>query len=106
MELQRTLILLKPDALDRGIVGEIITRFERVGTKILGMKVLISKKDTAMKHYSEDLAKRRGEVIRQRMIDMLISGPIVALALEGVEMVELARKMVGATEPKVAAAGT
>ncbi|MBI2063333.1 MAG: nucleoside-diphosphate kinase [Candidatus Yanofskybacteria bacterium] len=106
MILQRTLILLKPDALDRGIIGEIITRFERVGVKIVGLKMLVSEKDTAMKHYTEDLAQRRGETIRQRMIDMLISGPIVALVLEGVEMVEVARKMVGATEPKVAVPGT
>ncbi len=106
MELQRTLILLKPDALDRGIVGEIITRFERVGIKIIGMKMLISKKDTAEKHYREELAQRRGEIIRQRMINMLTSGPILALALEGVETVDLARKMVGATEPKMAAPGT
>ncbi|MBI2063466.1 MAG: nucleoside-diphosphate kinase [Candidatus Yanofskybacteria bacterium] len=106
MKLQRSLILLKPDALDRGIMGEIITRFERVGAKIIGMKMLVSEKDTAMKHYTEDLAQRRGEVIRQRMIGMLTSGPIVAIALEGVEMVEIARKMVGATEPKVAVPGT
>ncbi len=106
MELQRTLILLKPDTLDRGIIGEIITRFERVGAKIVGMKLLTSPKDTAMKHYTEELAQRRGEVIRQRMIDMLTSGPIVALVLEGIEMVEVARKMVGATEPKSAAPGT
>lgn len=106
MELQRSLILLKPDALDRGIMGEIITRFERVGAKIVGLKMLVSKKDTAMKHYREELASRRGEVIRQRMIDMLTSGPIVAMALEGIEMVEIARKMVGATEPKTAVPGT
>jgi len=104
--LQKTLILLKPDALDRGIVGEIISRFEKAGVKIVGMKMLLSEKDTAMKHYTDDLAKRRGEIIRQRMIDMLISGPIVALTLEGIEIVEIARKMVGATEPKVAAPGT
>lgn len=106
MNLQRTLILLKPDALDRGISGEIITRFERVGAKIVGMKMLISEKDTAMKHYSEDLAIRRGKIIRQRMISMITSGPIVALALEGIEIVEIARKIVGATEPKSAAPGT
>jgi nucleoside-diphosphate kinase len=106
MELERTLILLKPDALDRGVVGEIITRFERVGIKIVGMKMLLSEKDTAMKHYTEDLARRRGEAIRELMITMLTAGPIVALVLEGVEMVELARKMVGETEPKKAAPGT
>jgi nucleoside-diphosphate kinase len=106
MELERTLILLKPDALDRGVVGEIMTRFERVGVKIVGMKMLLSEKDTAMKHYREELAQRRGEIVRQRMIDMITSGPIVALVLEGIEMVELARKMVGETEPKKAAPGT
>jgi len=97
---------LKPDALDRGIVGEIITRFERVGAKIIGLKMLLSSKNTAKLHYTDDLAKRRGEKVRELMINMLTSGPIVAIALEGVEMVEVARKMVGATEPKSAAPGT
>ena len=104
--IQRTLILLKPDALDRGIIGEIVTRFERVGAKIVGLKLLVSEKDTALQHYTEDLAKRRGEKVRELMVQMLTSGPIVALALEGVEIVEVVRKMVGATEPKSAAPGT
>ena len=104
--IQRTLVLLKPDALDRGIVGEIITRFERVGANIVGMKLLVSEKDTAMQHYTEDLAQRRGEKVRETMISMLTSGPIVALALEGVDIIEVVRKMVGATEPKAAAPGT
>lgn len=99
-------MLLKPDALDRGIVGEIITRFERVGAKIVGLKLLVSELDTAQKHYTEDLAKRRGEKVRELMISMLTSGPIVAIALEGVEIVEVVRKMIGATEPKSAAPGT
>ncbi len=103
---QRSLILLKPDALERGIVGEILTRFERVGAKIVGLKLLVSEKDTAMQHYTDDLAKRRGEKVREMMISMITSGPIVAIALEGVDMVEVARKMVGATEPKTAAPGT
>jgi nucleoside-diphosphate kinase len=104
--IQRTLVLLKPDALDRGIVGEILTRFERVGAKLVGMKLLVSEKDTAMKHYTEDLAKRRGEKVRELMVAMLTSGPIVALVLEGIEIVEVVRKMVGGTEPKSAAPGT
>jgi nucleoside-diphosphate kinase len=106
MQLQRTLILLKPDALERGIVGEIITRFERIGAKIVGMKMLVSEEDTAKKHYREELAQRRGETVRQKMIEMLTSGPIIALALEGVEIVDVARKMTGDTEPKKAAPGT
>ncbi len=105
-DLQRTLVLLKPDAIERGIVGEIVSRFERVGAKMVGLKLLVSPQDTAAKHYTEDLARRRGEKVRALMIKMLTSGPIVALALEGVEIVEVVRKMVGTTEPKAAAPGT
>ena len=103
---ERTLVILKPDALDRGIVGEILTRFERVGMKMVGMKLLVSEKDTASQHYTEDLAKRRGEHVRTMMIEMLTSGPIVAMVLEGIDGVEVVRKMIGATEPKSAAPGT
>lgn len=106
MSLQRTLVLLKPDAVDRGITGEIITRFERVGAKMVGMKLLVSEKDSAERHYTEDLAIRRGEHVRKMMIDMLTSGPIVALALEGIDIIAVVRKMIGATEPFTAAPGT
>jgi len=105
-QLQRTLVLLKPDTIERGITGEIITRFERVGAKIVGFKLLVSKKDTAQKHYTEDLAKRRGEKIRKMMIDMLISGPVMAVVLEGIDIVDVVRKMTGSTEPHGAAPGT
>lgn len=104
--IERTLILLKPDAQERGIIGEIITRFERVGATMVGLKLLVSPEDTAKLHYTDDLAKRRGEEVRNRMIQMLMSGPVVAICLEGVEIIEVVRKMVGATEPKVAAPGT
>lgn len=104
--IQRTLVLLKPDAVERGLIGEIIQRFERVGLKIVGLKLLWPNAETAMKHYTEDLAIRRGEHVRKLMVEMLVSGPIVAIALEGVESVELVRKMVGGTEPKTAAPGT
>ena len=89
--MERTLILLKPDALERGIIGEIITRFERVGAKIIGLKLLVSQKDAARLHYTDDLAKRRGEKVRDIMVKMITSGPIVAIALEGIEVVEVAR---------------
>ena len=104
--LEQTLILLKPDALDRGIVGEIIARFERAGLKLVGMKLLVSEKDTAMRHYTEDLARRRGERVRELMIDMITSGPIMAIVLEGIDVIEVVRKIVGATEPKSALPGT
>jgi nucleoside-diphosphate kinase len=104
--MEKSLVLLKPDALDRGIVGEIIHRFERAGIKIVGLKMVIANEETAKKHYTEDLAIRRGEAVRELMIKMISSGPIIALALEGVEVVEVVRKMVGTTEPKSAAPGT
>ncbi len=104
--IQRSLVLLKPDALNRGVIGEIIHRFERVGLKIVGLKMVVSSEETAKKHYTEDLAIRRGENVRQLMVDMLMSGPIIAIALEGVEAVYVVRKLVGETEPKSAAPGT
>jgi nucleoside-diphosphate kinase len=104
--IQRSLILLKPDALDRGIVGEIISRFERVGANIVGLKLLVSEKDTAKQHYTDDITRRRGEHVRNLLIEMLISGPIVAMVVEGVEIVEIVRKMIGATEPRQAMPGT
>lgn len=106
VKLERTLVLLKPDALHRGIVGEILQRFEKIGAKMVGLKLLISPKDTATKHYTEDLAKRRGKKVRKMMIEMLMSGPIVAIVFEGVDIVEVVRKLVGATEPKSALPGT
>lgn len=104
--MERTLVLLKPDAIDRGLIGEILTRFEKVGLKVSGLKLLHPTKEMAGKHYTEDLAIRRGEHVRTMMIDTITSSPIVAVCLEGVEAVELVRKMVGATEPKSAAPGT
>jgi nucleoside-diphosphate kinase len=104
--LQRTLVLLKPDAIHRAIVGDIMHRFERVGAKMVGLKMLVSDKDTAMSHYTEDIAKRRGEAVRERLIKMITSGPIIAIVYEGVEIIEIVRKLVGSTEPKASAPGT
>ena len=105
-KLERSLVLLKPDAINRGLIGEILHRFERVGLKVAGLKLVWSDKDTALKHYSEDLAERRGQKVRDMMVEMITSGPVVAMAIEGVEAVEVVRKMVGETEPKSAAPGT
>jgi nucleoside-diphosphate kinase len=104
--MERSLVLLKPDAIDRGLIGEILTRFEKVGLKIAGLKMVQATKEHAEGHYTQDLADRRGEHVRKMMIDMLLSGPVVAVALEGVEAVELVRKLVGSTEPKSALPGT
>jgi nucleoside-diphosphate kinase len=104
--MERTLVLLKPDAVDRGLVGEILHRFERVGLSIAGIKMIHPTEAKAKEHYTEDLAIRRGEHIRKAMIALITEGPVIALCLEGIEAVELVRKLVGSTEPKSSAPGT
>lgn len=104
--MERTLILLKPDTVDRGLVGEIIQRFERVGLKIAGLKLVQADEQKAKQHYTDELAQRKGEKVREVAVGMITSGPVIALCLEGIEAVELVRKMVGSTEPKSAAPGT
>ena len=106
--IQRTLILFKPDAVQRGIVGEILTRFERVGLKIVGMKMIFPNKEHYHKHY-EGIGKmvtRRGEKAFDMALEFMTQGPVIAMVLEGVESVELVRKLVGGTEPKTALPGT
>ena len=106
--IQRTLILFKPDAVQRGIVGEILTRFERVGLKIVGMKMIFPNKEHYHKHY-EGIGKmvtRRGEKAFDMALEFMTQGPVIAMVFEGVEAVELVRKLVGGTEPKSALPGT
>lgn len=106
--IQRTLVLFKPDAVQRGVVGEILTRFERVGLKIIGTKMIFPGKEHYYKHY-EDIGKmitRRGEKAFDITLDFMTMGPVIAMVFEGIEAVELVRKMVGGTEPKSAAPGT
>lgn len=104
--IERTLILLKPDAVQRSIAGEIISRFEKAGLKIVGMKMQYAKEEQARKHYDEDLEKRRGKMVRDKNVKFLTSGPVIAVCLEGVHAVEIVRKMIGPTEPKSAQPGT
>lgn len=106
--IQRTLILFKPDAVQRGIVGEILTRFERVGLKIIGTKMIFPSKEHYHKHY-EGIGKmvtRRGEKAFGMALEFMTQGPVIAMVFEGVEAVELVRKLVGGTEPKTALPGT
>src|ERR1035437_6916387 len=107
-DIQKTLILFKPDTLQRGLVGEILTRFERVGLKIIATKMLAPDKEHYFKHYEEigKMVTRRGEHTFNITLDMMVQGPVIAMVLEGVEAVALVRKMVGPTEPKSAAPGT
>ncbi len=105
---EKTLIVFKPDAVQRGIVGEILTRFERVGLKIVATKMIAPTKEHYHKHYEEigKMITRRGQKTFDITLEMMIQGPVIAMALEGVEAVELVRKLVGTTEPKSAVPGT
>lgn len=104
--IEKTLVLLKPDAVQRGIIGKIIMRFEDVGFKIVAMKLVQSDEDMAGEHYDQDIAKRHGAHIRKRALKLLMLGPVVAMVIEGVNAIENVRKMAGTTEPKNAAPGT
>lgn len=106
--MERTLIVFKPDAVQRGIVGEILSRFERVGLKIVGAKMLSPDYDHFFHHYEGigTLKTRKGDKIFEDQLASMQEGPVIAMVLEGVEAVELVRKMVGATEPKTAQPGT
>lgn len=105
---QRTLIIFKPDAVQRGIVGEILTRFERVGLKIVATKMVNPNKDHYYRHYEEisKMISRRGQASFDQTLEFMTSGPVIAMVLEGVEAVPLVRKLVGSTEPMAAEMGT
>ncbi len=104
--IERTLVLLKPDAVQRCVSGELISRFEKIGLKIVGIKMVYSTEEQARKHYDEDLEKRRGKEVRDSNVKFLTSGPVIAICFEGIHAVEIVRKMIGATEPKSALPGT
>lgn len=105
---QQTLVLLKPDAMQRGLMGEIISRFERVGLKIIGAKMVQPSRDHYHRHY-EGIGKmisRRGQQAFDVTLELMQRGPVLALVLEGIEAVMIVRKMAGTTEPKAAQPGT
>lgn len=127
---ERTLVLLKPDAVKRQIVGELITRFERKGLKISALKLIQPTVELAGKHYtdSEEWLKDSGERTynsyvekgveppmsardlalntRRKLMDGLTAGPLVAVVLQGAHVIEIVRKMRGATSPQAADVGT
>lgn len=106
--MERTLIVFKPDAVMRGIVGEILTRFEKAGFKIVGAKMLHPDQAHYHEHYEGigTLKTRKGDKIFDYQLKTMLEGPVIAMVLEGVDAVETVRKMVGSTEPKSAAPGT
>lgn len=105
---QRTLVVLKPDSVGRSVVGEIISRFERAWLHIVGMKMINPDKDFFFHHYETiwTMITRHGQKIFDDTVATMMKTPVIAIVLEGVEVVEYVRKIVWSTEPKSAAPGT
>ena len=103
--IQRTLVLFKPDSVQRAIVGKVLQRFEDAGFKIVGMKMKWINKDFGNKHYY-DVLERHGSKVLEGLLKNITEGPVIAMVLEGVSAIESVRKMVGSTEPKSALPGT
>jgi nucleoside-diphosphate kinase len=100
--METTLVLIKPDAVRRGLIAEILGRFERRGLRLRGLRLMRLDRAKAERHYAEHEAKPFfGE-----LVDFITGGPLVALALEGEGAVQLVRDMMGATDPKKSAPGT
>ena len=100
--MQQTLILLKPDAVQRRLVGELLSRFERKGLRIAGMKLVQCSRELAEKHY----AVHKGKPFYESLLSFLTSGPTVAVALEGREAVAVGRTLMGLTDGAKAPPGT
>jgi nucleoside-diphosphate kinase len=99
---EQTLILIKPDGVERGLIGQIITRFEQRGLKLAGMKLLQVSNELARQHY----AVHEGKPFFAPLIEYITSSPVVAMVLEGPEAVQVARNTIGATRPAEATAGS
>ncbi len=99
---ERTLVLLKPDAINRRLCGEIISRFERKGLKIVAMKMLWMSREMAEKHYEV----HKGKDFYESLLDYITSSPIIAMAIEGDNAISVVRKMMGKTNGMEAEPGT
>lgn len=100
--MERTLIIIKPDAVQRGLIGQIVSRFEQRGLRVIGMKLM---------HVSRELAEKHYEIHKERpffakLVNYITSSPVVVMALEGPEAIKSARTTIGSTKPYEAAAGT
>jgi nucleoside-diphosphate kinase len=102
MEKQRTLVIIKPDGVQRGLIGEIINRFEKKGLKIIAMKLVSVSKDLAEKHYGV----HKGKPFFKPTVKYIMSSPVVTIVLEGNNAIDLVRTMMGKTNPQDAAMGT
>ena len=100
--MQRTLVLIKPDGVHRGLVGEIIRRLERRGLKLIAMKMMQVPREQASRHYAE----HQGKAFYEGLLGFITSGPIVAMIWEGREAVTVVRSLMGSTDPLKAQPGT
>ena len=100
--MERTLVIIKPDAVQRGLIGEIITRFEQRGLRIAALKLIQIDASLAQRHY----AIHEGKPFYEPLIRYITSSPVVVMALEGNDAIETARRTMGATNPAEAAPGT
>lgn len=100
--MERTLILVKPDAFTRGLTGEIIARFERKGLRLAALRQMQMDTGLAERHYAE----HEGKPFYGELVEFITSGPLVAMVLEGGRAVEAARQVIGATDPVQAAPGS
>jgi len=100
--LERTLVLIKPDGVARGLVGEILARFERRGIRIVGLKLVRPNRELAERHYAVHV----GKAFYEPLVEFITSGPVVAVAIEGPQAVRLVRQMMGALRPEEATPGT
>jgi nucleoside-diphosphate kinase len=100
--MERTLILVKPDAFARGLTGEIVARFERKGLRIVAMQHMTMSQELANRHYAE----HEGKPFFGELVSFITSGPLVAMVLEGDDAIRAARQVIGATNPLEAAPGS
>ena len=100
--MERTLILIKPDAFARNLSGEIIARFERKGLRVVALNLMTMSRDLAAQHYAE----HEGKGFYQELVTFITSGPLVAMVIEGQDAVKAARQVIGATNPLEATTGS
>src|SRR6266513_2519435 len=100
--MERTLILVKPDAFARNLTGEIIARFERKGLRLAALKLMTMTRELASQHYAE----HEGKPFYEELVTFITSGPLVAMVLEGEQTVDAARQVIGATNPVQATTGS
>jgi len=101
-DVERTLVIIKPDGVQRGLIGEIIRRFEHRGLRIAAMKMIQISTELAERHY----AVHKGKPFYEGLIQYITSGPVVVMVLEGKRAIEIVRRTMGATNPAEAAPGT